>query len=138
MDHYGIGAAVEGAARIYLQSARQTGRTTSLIESLKTGDRAVFINTREAKRVKWLCKERGVEIETIVVDPKNPLKIYDIGSVPGEGRCIFDHSWVEQFYLNAINDAREAIDTFQRETSGYGMVHIETRLRAQEVLKWEV
>ena len=41
MDHFGIGAALLGAANIYFNSARQTGRTTSLIESVKDGDRII-------------------------------------------------------------------------------------------------
>lgn len=138
MDHYGIGTAVEGAAQVYFLSARQSGRTTSLVESLKTGDRVAFCNEREASRVKRLCLERGVQIETVVISPRKPSAIFDRGSVLGQGRFIFDHTWVEAFYLLAIKDAQRAIDTFQRETSGYGVPHIETRLQAQEILKWEI
>ena len=136
MDQFGIGQAIDGAARIYFRSARQTGRTSALVESLKTGDRVVFANQQEAERVKRLCREREIDIETIVVDPKEPQRIFDRGSVGGDGRCVFDHSWVEQYYLNAISTVQKDIDRFQRETSGYGMAHIETRMKAQEMAKW--
>lgn len=136
MDHFGIGGGVEGAALIYFTSARRTGRTTSLIESLKDGDRIVFANQREADRVKRLCLERGLNVSFIVVDPR---KVRDIFQYPtSEGRTIFDHSWVEDFYLHAIEACRKDIDYIQREASGYGTAHIETRQRAAELAKWNI
>jgi hypothetical protein len=134
MDHFGIGQGVEAATRIYFQSGRQTGRTVSLVESVKAGDRVVFADSREAERVKRLCKERDIEIETIVVDPRTPQRIFERGS--SQGRTIFDHSWVEQYYMDAIDRAQEAIDHLERETSGYGEAHRETRRKAEEMAKW--
>lgn len=134
MDHFGIGAAVRGAAIIYMQSARQTGRTTSLVESVKDGDRIIFGDGREAKRVERLCKERGVKVECVVVSPKEPEGVFDRGTP--QGRTIFDHSWVEQYYLNAIEQAQGDIDRLERQASGYGEAHRETRRRAEEIAKW--
>ena len=54
MDHFGIGAAMRGMALTYIQSARRTGRTTSVVESVKDGDRIVFADRREAERVRRL------------------------------------------------------------------------------------
>lgn len=138
MDQFGIGQAINGATHVYFRASRQTGRTTALIESLKSGDMVVFIDSREAERVKRLCLEKGVNIKTIVLDPKEPQRIFDRGSVSGDGRCVFDHSWVEQYYLNAIKRAQKEIDMFQREISGYGMAHIETKLQIQEETKWRL
>lgn len=136
MDHFGIGAAMQGMARIYCQSARRTGRTTSLVESVKAGDRIVFADSREAERVRLLCLERGVEVECIVVDPKTPERAFERGTP--EGRSIFDHSWVEQWYLLALENARAGLDHLERETSGYGEAHRETRRRYEELAKWRV
>ena len=86
--------------------------------------------------VKRLCKERGVEITTMVVDPLHPDQVYERGYVGGDGRCVFDHSWVEQYYLNAIKNAHREIDRFQRELSGTGMSHTETTLQADPGLHW--
>lgn len=134
MDHFGIGAAIRGAANIYFQSARQTGRTTSLVESVKDGDRIVFTNEREAERVRRLCLERGVTVECVVIKPMEPERVFNRGT-PG-GRTIFDHSWVEQFYMLAIDNAAQAIDRLERQSSGYGEAHRETRRKAEEVAKW--
>ena len=135
MDHFGIGQAVKGAVKVYFMSARQTGRTSSLVESLKNGDTVVFANTREEKRVRNFCKERDIKINTIVTSPKNPSEVFGKITV-GKGRTIFDHSWVEQYYMNAIERAQSEIDHFQRETSGFGMAHIETKMQAMEMRKW--
>ena len=136
MDHFGIGQAVKGAAHIYFHSSRHTGRTVSLVESLRDGDRVVFTNANEADRVKHMCLERNVKIDTMVIDPKEPLRIFERGS--SQGRTIFDHSWVEQFYLNAIERCEYEINHLQRETSGFGEAYLETRRKAAEMAKWRI
>lgn len=134
MDHFGIGQGIMAAAQIYFQSGRRTGRTASLVESVKAGDRVVFADSREAERVRRLCKEREIEIETIVVDPRSPQRIFEWGS--SQGRTIFDHSWVEQFYLSVIYRARQGIDHMERETSGSVEAHRETQCKVKEMAKW--
>lgn len=136
MDHFGIGAAIQGAVRIYTQSARRTGRTTSLVESVKDGDRVCFSDNRDAERVKRLCLERGVEIECVVIDPRTPERLFERGT--SQGRTLFDHSWVEQYYVAAIERASSDIDHFERQFSGYGEAHRETRRRAEEMAKWHI
>lgn len=136
MDHFGIGAAILGAARIYIQSARRTGRTTSLVESVKDGDRICFADKREAERVRRLCLERSINVECITVDPKQADRIFDRGTP--QGRTLFDHSWVEQYYLAAIERASADIDHLQQQASGFGEPHRETRRRAEEMAKWQL
>lgn len=136
MDHFGIGAAIRGAAHIYFQSARQTGRTTSLVESVKDGDRIVFTDNRKAERVHRLCLDRGVTVECIVIEPKTPERVFERGTP--EGRTIFDHSWVEQFYILAIDNAAQTLDYLERQASGYGEAHRETRRKVEELAKWYI
>jgi hypothetical protein len=136
MDHFGIGAAMRGMLLNYQYSARQTGRTTSLVESVKDGDQVVFATRQEAERVERLIKERGINVKCIVVDPKEPNRLMERATLHGYGRTIFDHTWVEQFYANAIEHAANVIDTLQRETSGYGEAHRETARRALEIARW--
>ena len=134
MDHFGIGAAMRTANLIYNQAARRTGRTTSLIESLKDGDRVVFINRMEADRVQRLCRERGTKVDCIVIDVEAAFELAH--RAPSKGRTLFDHTWVEQFYLHKIEQAGREIDHLQRETSAFGTPHIETRRTAEELSKW--
>ena len=116
MDHFGIGAALQAMAQMYFRSARQTGRTTSLVESVKDGDRIVFADTPEARRVQHACHRRGVAVECIVVDPNNPARLFDRG--PAKGRTLFDHSWVERYHLESIEHTMRVIDDLQRKASG--------------------
>lgn len=134
MDFFGIGAAVRGAVHIYFQSARGTGRTSTLVESLKDGDRVVFTNQAEARRVERLLRDRGVEAECIVVSMREPGAIFKRGT--SQGRTILDHTWVEQFYLNALEDAQRHLAHLERESSGYGRAHEATRDAAREISKW--
>jgi len=134
MDHFGIGSAVKGSVRIYFQSARRTGRTTSLIESVKNGDRIYFSNRQEADRVKRLLRDREISAECVVVDPADPHSAYRVGTP--SGRSVFDHTWVEQFYLDAIERCRVEIDRIERETSGFGTAHMETKRAYEEISKW--
>lgn len=138
MDHYGIGTALQAATRIYFQSARRTGRTRSLIESLKTGDRVVFNNEIEARRVQALCKERGVEITYSVIQPKDANRLFD--NPPKNGRTIFDHSWLEQYYLEKLGELLDDIDALEYSTSSR-QLRVQTPKRTeyfrQNVTKWE-
>jgi hypothetical protein len=136
MDHFGIGAALQSIAQVYFRSARQSGRTTSLVESVKDGDRIVFADSVEAERVRRLCLERGVTVKCIVAEPKNPGRVFERGT--SEGRTLFDHSWVERYYLSAIENAQRDIDHFERLASGYGEPHRETRRRSEEIKRWRI
>lgn len=130
MDHFGIGVALRSAAQLYYQMARRTGRTTSLIDSVKDGDRIVFAERRERDRVERLLKERKVKVKCIAVEPSRRHEIFH-SSTP-EGRTIFDHSWVEQFYAMKLEEAAKEIDHLERESSGYGAAHRETARNFRE------
>ncbi|OYY46273.1 MAG: hypothetical protein B7Y56_03210 [Gallionellales bacterium 35-53-114] len=136
MDHFGTGAAMQGMAQMYFRSARQTGRTTSLVESVKSGDRIIFADSQEAERVRRLCLARGVKVDCVTVEPKTPERVFARGTP--EGRTIFDHSWVEQFYLYAIEQTMRDIDHLERQSSGYGAAHRETKYEMEEITKWRL
>lgn len=135
-DHFGIGAAMKGMALTYFAAARGTGRTTSLIESAKDGDRIYFINSKEADRVKHLLREAGkTKVECVTLPVREaPHRLFDRG--PTHGRAIFDHSWVEDYYFAALDRAAMEIDQLQNNLSGYGEPHRETRRKAMEIQKW--
>lgn len=134
MDHFGIGTAVQAAVSVVMQASRRSGRTTSLVESVKEGDRIVFADPREADRVRRLCLERGVTVECIVVEPDRPHEVLLKGTT--QGRMIFDHTWVERFYALTVERAQVEIDKLEQAGSGYGAPHRETRRRAEEIAKW--
>ncbi|MEO8299949.1 MAG: hypothetical protein ABI574_19325 [Burkholderiales bacterium] len=116
MDYFGIGAAMRSLAQIYAQSARRSGRTTRLVESLKDGDRVVFVNVRQADLVRSMCHKRGVDVECIVMSPGRPHDLLMLR--PSRRRTIFDHGWVEDYYLKRIEGALGEIDDLQERLSG--------------------
>ncbi len=136
MDYFGTGSAFKGMARVYFQSARKTGRTVSMLDHLKDGDRIVFSNAREADRVRRLFKEDKKDVICIVVDPKTPERLFEYGT--NQGRTIFNHTWVEEYYFSAIERCEKDIDYFQNELSGWGEPHRETRRKHEEMIKWNV
>jgi hypothetical protein len=135
MDHYGIGAALKGCANIYFQSSRRSGRTVSLVESLRSGDRVIFNNEKEARRVKKMCAERNVNIDTITVTQNHHgVGIERIGK--SDGRTIFDHSWVEKFYINKITEASKILDFLQDNLSSKKNAPDITKRKADEIEMW--
>lgn len=134
MDFFGIGAAIKGVAQIYFRSARCTGRTINLFESVKTGDRVYFANADEANRFARMCNDAAKSVECIVVPVNEPHKFFGRGTA--KGRAIFDHRLVEEFYMNAIERCEKEIRHIEQQSSGYGEAHRETQRAAIELSKW--
>lgn len=134
-DIFGIGSAMKAMSMIYFQSARASGRTTQMVESLKDGDRVVFSDSREAKRVDRMIHERGLtKVRCITVPVHEPQRVFENGT--SQGRTIFDHRWVQDFYEMRIKSIGDDIHYFQRESSGFGEAHLETRRETEEISKW--
>jgi len=104
------------------------------MESLKDGDRVVCATSREVAPLQRQIRERNLNVEVIVISPADPNRLMDRGSA--HGRTLFDHTWVEQYYIAAIERAQQDIDHLQQQTSGWGSPHIETRRTAEEMSRW--
>jgi hypothetical protein len=134
MDHFGIGNGLRGATRIYFQSGRRTGRTTSLIDSLKGGERVICSEPRDAERIRRACRERDIRVDVIV---QNPTRLHALADLPkSEGRTLFDHSWVESFYMRAFEQATQDVDHWQHLLSGDDAKHEPTSRAGEEVMRW--
>lgn len=111
MDHFGIGNAVRSLFRAYQQASRGSGRTTSLLNSVGHDDRIVVATAREADRLLRECQHRGLTTTVIVVSPKSPERLLYLR--PVQGRTLFEHTWVEDFYQESIERAVRGIDELQ-------------------------
>lgn len=117
MDMWGIGHSLRSVVRAYFHGARASGRTTSLVNTLKDGDRVVCVNRQQAKFLEERCLERGVMVECVVVDPRNPADGFD--RMRGRRKPTrFDHTWVEQFYEAEFARVEGLIDRWQEDLSG--------------------
>jgi len=112
MDIYGIGPAIRGAANIYLNQARGTGRTSVLIDCVASGDTVIFARAEEANRVRRLCREKGKDIRIVVCRADARGAVYDLARLT-QGRVYFDHGWIEQFYISALDDAAAFVSEAQ-------------------------
>lgn len=115
MDFFGIGAGMLGAARGYLQGARRTGRTTRLMESLKTGDRVIFNTTQEARLFERECLRHELIIHCTVCPAQEPHRVHSLP--PVHGRTRFDHGWVERFYEQQMQSAMAQIPKWEAHLS---------------------
>lgn len=113
MDFFGIGTAMRGITETYFRSARQTGRTAQLIDNLRDGDMVIVISSSHGKDIRDKCMARGKDVKIKTVDPKH----IHLDFPPVQGRCFFEHTWVEAYYRNAIKHAEVAIDDLQGRLS---------------------
>lgn len=136
MDAFGIGAALAGAAEIYFRAAQGTGRTTALVEEVKDNDRVVFVAWQHGQHFEMLAKERGVDVHCVTVPIENIDRLFMLSPVRGDGRLLFDHMWLEAYYRRQLELAAKDIDKLQRQLSGTGAAHVETRIAAKERRRW--
>lgn len=137
MDFFGIGAAVAGAVEVYFRSARRTGRTTALIESLRAGDRVVFISHNRAREFERKCRERGLNVVCLHIpvsfDGMHELRIRCRHTT---ARTIFDHEWIEEYYRERIQVATDCLAALEVELSGRLIREEKSELAAANSIKW--
>jgi hypothetical protein len=114
MDMYGIGNSLDAFAQTLSVSARRTGRTEMMINSLKDGDQVVFSNTKECERVRRRLKELNIDAKCLVDSNRHhPLENMRRAS----GKTVFDHGWVERFYNRKLLSAKNELHFMQKELS---------------------
>lgn len=128
MDEFGISTAVRSMVEVYSATARQTGRTTKLLDGLKDGDRVICLDGREGKRLEGLCRERGLKVKVLACGVKTVNEPFQAGT--SQGRTVFEHTWVEEFFRYRLQEAEEDLSHLQRELSGYGEAHRKTARQA--------
>lgn len=115
MDHFGIGPAMRAMLRTYTQCARGSGRTTSLINSVRDGDRIICALAVERVRLSNLLHQAGRDVEVLDIPPEHSDAVV---SLPlRAGRTIFEHTWVEEFYTITLAQAARQIDELQKSAS---------------------
>jgi len=135
MDHFGIGAAMKCMAMTYIQGARRTGRTTSLLASLKDGDQVICVDTHQTKLLQRQCTELGLKVGCKSVSPE---RIWELSPMyEAKGRTLFDHAWVEQYYVRALERAKAEIDQLQSILSTKNPDEPVSRGGRIEVEKWK-
>lgn len=134
MDQFGISTAMRCMAEMYFTTARRTGRTTQMLDSLKNGDRIVCLDANEARRLKGLLAERKLKVEVLSCQPHNYGELFEQGTP--QGRTVFDHCWIEEHFRRSLENSERHIDKLQTELSGYGEAHRQTARQANQWRGW--
>lgn len=113
---FGAGVAVRGMLAVYQQTAKQTGRTTAMLDRVKDGDRIVFADPREAERVRRMLRDRQANVECVTCPPSDLRGLLD--RPPAVGRLVFDHGWIELYYRDVVQRAQGDLDAIVERGSG--------------------
>lgn len=111
--HIDTGSALVTLAKVYFETGRRTGRTQAMISQLRDGDQVVFFTSREAERVRRLCKDAGFDIHTIVCDHPSGLD----RAIPNRP-IHYDHTWVEKMFMRSLEEERQWMTATQQRISG--------------------
>ena len=106
MDEYGIGSAARMALHLFESASRRTGRTSRMIAAARDDDLIVCRHSKEAERVRRLLKEAGKKTGVTAVEHADDLHRI---SRRADGRVVFDHDWVHQFFVDAVKSAEDAL-----------------------------
>lgn len=133
MDQFGISTALLAAARIYFQTARDTGRTTRFINSLKDGDRVVFCNPKDMRHFQVHAHQMGRHFECVLASPKRLAEL-QLPRRSGQ-RTVFDHTWLEEYWLAEMEKTSAFVSRFEAEMSIGADVAEEQRVDIATVLR---
>jgi hypothetical protein len=114
MDMFGIGSAITAVVDSYFHGARSTGRTTRLLESLKAGDRIVTLDEPQARVLRSLLTRRKLAVSVLVLPVRDPILP---GIARSEGKTVFDHTWVEEFYRLELRRANSSLRYIEEHLS---------------------
>jgi hypothetical protein len=107
--------ALEHGWRMFMHGQRRSGRTTRLIEALQDGDVVLVTDHRYGQHLQHKAKEAGKDVE-ICVYPPEPGRMWDnlpnLLSRTGDARVMFDHTWVECFIADRINNVGREFEDF--------------------------
>lgn len=96
----------EGAVQglfAYARSARQSGRTTRMIETLGATDVVVVLTERDAQTMRRMIRAAG-KSNRVIACPPNPIALAEKRN-GSEARHVPDHIWVEDYYAASLDRA---------------------------------
>lgn len=129
-DYTDLGSRLVKFIERYQVRARRCGRTTFLLDHLRDGDRVVVPSPEQVPAMEKLILERGLNVKVIAFSPRNRVdEVREKGM--SEGRTLFDHTWTEMYYSNAIREAYSALMQSHSNSSKWSDDH---ELRREQAL----
>ncbi len=109
--------ALQHGWRMYMHGKRRSGRTTRLIESMQDGDIVLVVDHAYGNMIQQDAKRAGKTIETYVLPP-TPGRMWDsltpLMNRAGTQRVLFDHTWVECFIAERLNEVEHEFEEFTK------------------------
>ena len=131
MDDYGISTAITAYAKSLFANARHTGRTESMLRHVADGDTIIFSNEKEAARIEAILADLEIDAKCIILPPERPQDLFS--RTKPAGQVIFDHSWLEEFWLHALKNIATELTALQEAASGRGLPHRKQRAAAKAI-----
>lgn len=114
MDTYNIANSMRVGLEMLMQGARQSGRTTRMLDGLKDGDRIITSDTRNVRILQNQARQRGLNVEVIFWSVKEMhCNIYRLKK--SAGRTVFDHVFIENFWKTRIADIERELVAIEQE-----------------------
>lgn len=101
-----VGAALEMALQAYGLGARQSGRTTTLLDAVKAGDVVLCADIAEQRNLRGRLRERGINADVLIVPPSYPDVLERLHRRNVGVSVHLHHDWVNKFYEQELLGAR--------------------------------
>ena len=116
MDIYGISLAIRACTSIYFETVRQSGRTTHMVSLVERGDLVIIHPNVSDRDIYDLLAKRGIQ----GVDIARACTLDEIRKLTqNQGkkyrRVHLDHSFVDAYYLRAIEDIGKNLDSLMKD-----------------------
>lgn len=98
MNTHQISDALQMGLQMLVQVARQSGRTTRMLNGLKNGDRIITCDARHARLLKEKVRQRGLDVEVMAWPLEYGLHEHVSRLTRCAGRTVFDHTFMEEFW----------------------------------------
>ncbi|HZG29915.1 MAG TPA: hypothetical protein VE079_15785 [Ensifer sp.] len=95
---------------VYQMMSRHTGRTTAMLNAVKSGDCIIVSTPREREHFRHILAERRPvpDVEILVINPNSPDR--PPGKCSRYGNVHFDHDWLFHFHQGAFLKSRTFLD----------------------------
>ena len=115
MDIYGISLGIRACTNIYFQTIRRSGRTTHMISLVERGDLVIIHPDVHERGIHDLLAKRGIQgVDVYRASSLEEVRNIALNQGKKYNRVHLDHSFVDAYYLKAIEDTSKSLDGLMR------------------------
>lgn len=105
-----VSAALEMALQAYDLGARQSGRTTALLDAVKAGDVVLCASLAEQRNLAYQLRGRGIRADVRIVGANYPDVQRFLQGLGAGTRVHLHHDWAKKFYEQELLGARRHME----------------------------